>query len=98
MTTGENEEEEEELIYLRRLEVGLFTLQLIDYIITEICLSGLPSIRGRVTTILGQRGGSLVGVASILREYVEGLGEESREEKEEKKRLRELLKTFEDSV
>ena len=39
-----------------------------------------------------------MGVASVLREYVEGLGEESGEEKEEKKRLRELLKTFEDSV
>ena len=86
------------MTFLRRLEAGLFKLQLIDYIITELCLSGVPSIRGRVITILGQRGGALVDVVNIMKEYVEGLGEENEDEKTEKKRLVELLKNFEDSM
>lgn len=83
------------MTYLRRLEVGLFTLQLIDYIILEVCHSGIPSASGRVHTILGQRGVSLVGVAQTVREYLDGLGEEDREEREEKERLEMLLKQFE---
>ena len=86
------------MTFLRRLEAGLFKLQLIDYIIVELCLSGIPSIRGRVVTILGQRGGALVDVVNVMREYVDGLGEESEEEKGEKKRLAELLKNFEASI
>ncbi|XP_003386785.1 PREDICTED: beta-catenin-like protein 1 [Amphimedon queenslandica] len=98
VTTGGDEENEEEMTFLRRLEAGLFKLQLIDYIITELCLSGIPSIRGRVITILGQRGGALVDVVNVMREYVDGLGEENEDEKAEKKRLAELLKNFETSI
>lgn len=42
------EEDDEEEIYLKRLEGGLFTLQLIDYIMLEACASGAPSVKQRV--------------------------------------------------
>ncbi len=41
---GEVDEEQEEQFYLQRLEAGLFTLQLVDYIMLEICLSGSSSV------------------------------------------------------
>lgn len=46
------DEDDEYDIYLKRLEGGLFTLQLIDYIILEVCDSGTPSIKQRVLHIL----------------------------------------------
>lgn len=45
---GELDEDEiEEQFYLRRLEAGLFTLQLIDYVMLEVCNSGAPSVSAR---------------------------------------------------
>ena len=41
---GEVDEEQEEQFYLQRLEAGLFTLQLVDYIMLEACQSGPPSV------------------------------------------------------
>lgn len=41
---GDIDEEAEEQFYLQRLEAGLFTLQLIDYIMLEICVSGPASV------------------------------------------------------
>ena len=34
----------EDEFYMRRLDAGLFTLQLIDCIIMEVCSSGVPSV------------------------------------------------------
>lgn len=61
------EDEFENEIYFRRLEGGLFTLQLIDYIIIEICTNGPPTIKQRVTHILNLRGGSLKTIRQIMR-------------------------------
>ena len=41
---GEIDEEQEEQFYLQRLEAGLFTLQLVDYIMLEACHSGPVSV------------------------------------------------------
>ncbi len=41
---GDIDEEQEEQFYLQRLEAGLFTLQLIDFIMLEICQSGPGSV------------------------------------------------------
>ena len=79
----------DEETYLRHLDAGLFTLQLIDYIITELCLCPMESIRGRVITILGHRGESLSSVYEVMKGYVEGLGDEQN--KTEKERLHSLL-------
>ena len=50
----EDEDELEEQFYLRRLEAGLFSLQLIDYVMLEICNSGAPSVSltGQVKVIV----------------------------------------------
>ena len=68
--TEQDEEDDEDEIYLRRLDAGLFTLQLIDYIITEIAstTSSIPSIRQRVIQILNLRNSS----TDIIKAIVQG--------------------------
>lgn len=48
----EDEEENEDANYVRRLEGGLFTLQLIDYIILEVCAAGPTTIKQRVMQVM----------------------------------------------
>jgi len=62
---GEDEDEDE--MYLKRLEGGLFTLQLVDYIMLEICASGAPSIKQRVQHILNLRSASVKTIRDIMR-------------------------------
>ncbi|KAJ3585991.1 hypothetical protein NHX12_012393 [Muraenolepis orangiensis] len=79
--------------YLRRLDAGLFVLQLICYIMVEISNSGITQ---RVHQILNLRGGSIKVVRHIMREYAESIGDgKSDEYKEaEKKRIMDLLDNF----
>ncbi|ERL84120.1 hypothetical protein D910_04173 [Dendroctonus ponderosae] len=72
----EEGEENEDENYLKRLEGGLFTLQLVDYIIVEVCAAGPSSIKQRVMQILNLRGASLKTIRHIMREYAGNLGEE----------------------
>uniref|UniRef100_A0A069DVH7 Beta-catenin-like protein 1 n=1 Tax=Panstrongylus megistus TaxID=65343 RepID=A0A069DVH7_9HEMI len=72
---AEKEMDEDE-IYLKRLDSGLFTLQLIDYIMLEICAGSPPSVKQRVTLILNQRGASLKTIRHIMREYAGNLGDD----------------------
>eukprot|EP00745_Piridium_sociabile_P008467 TRINITY_DN157232_c0_g1_i1.p1 TRINITY_DN157232_c0_g1~~TRINITY_DN157232_c0_g1_i1.p1 ORF type:complete len:257 (-),score=57.73 TRINITY_DN157232_c0_g1_i1:120-890(-) len=65
----------EDEFYLRRLDSGLFTLQLIDYIMLEICASGSSSIKSRVMQILNMRGGSIKVIRGIMREYAGNIGD-----------------------
>lgn len=58
---------DEDEIYLKRLDGGLFTLQLVDYIMLEICAGSPPSVKQRVTLILNQRGASLKTIRHIMR-------------------------------
>jgi len=67
--------EDEEEIYLRRLSGGLFSLQLIDYIIVDSCSSGSSSIKQRVLKILNQRNASIKTIRNIIREYAGNVGE-----------------------
>ena len=68
-TEQDEEEEDEDEAYLRRLDAGLFTLQLIDYIIIEIAsaTSNIPSIRQRVLQILNMRNSSIDSIKDIVR-------------------------------
>ena len=50
----EVDEAAEDEFYLKRLDVGLITLQLIDYIMLEICSSGAPSVCTRSYISVGQ--------------------------------------------
>lgn len=42
---GWSEEQVEEEVFLQRMEAGLFTLQLIDCIVVDICVNGSSSVR-----------------------------------------------------
>lgn len=61
------EEEFENEVYFRRLDGGLYTLQLIDYVILDVCTSGPGSIKQRATQILNLKGGSLKTIRQIMR-------------------------------
>ncbi|KAM9785571.1 beta-catenin-like protein 1 [Neosynchiropus ocellatus] len=86
----------EDEFYLRRLDAGLFVLQLICYIMVEISNSGIAQLQQRVHQILNLRGGSVKVVRHIMREYAESIGDgKSDEFKEaERKRVMELVESF----
>ncbi|XP_056896711.1 beta-catenin-like protein 1 [Takifugu flavidus] len=86
----------EDEFYLRRLDAGLFVLQLICYIMVEINNSGISQLQQRVHQILNLRGGSVKIVRHIMREYIESIGDgKSEEYKEaERKRIMDLVDNF----
>jgi beta-catenin-like protein 1 len=65
----DDDDEDVDEAYLRRLDAGLFTLQLIDYIIIEIASSttNIPSIRQRIMQILNLRNTSTDSIKTIIR-------------------------------
>lgn len=65
----DDEDEDDDEVYLRKLDAGLFTLQLIDYIILEIASNNanIPSIRQRVLQILNLRNSSIENIKEIVR-------------------------------
>uniref|UniRef100_A0A4W3J4T3 Beta-catenin-like protein 1 n=1 Tax=Callorhinchus milii TaxID=7868 RepID=A0A4W3J4T3_CALMI len=86
----------EDEFYLRRLDAGLFVLQLVCYIMVEICNANIPQIRQRVHQILNMRGGSTKVVRHIMREYTENIGDGKTDEykEAEQKRILDLLEHF----
>ncbi|XP_041974170.1 beta-catenin-like protein 1 [Aricia agestis] len=99
-TEKEMEQEAEQLDddaqYLKRLSGGLFTLQLIDRIILEVCTAGPPSIKQRVQRVLSLRGGSLKIIRHVMREYAGNLGDEGSEEwrQQEQQHILQLVDKF----
>ena len=89
-------EEMEDEFYMRRLDAGLFSLQLIDCIIMEVCSSGVSSVKQRVVTLLNQHGGSMKDIRAVMREYAASVGDaRSKESREvEKKRILSLIDRF----
>ncbi|KAI4879148.1 hypothetical protein NFI96_004151 [Prochilodus magdalenae] len=57
----------EDEFYLRRLDAGLFVLQLLCYIMVEISNAGISQLQQRVHQILNLRGGSVKAVRHIMR-------------------------------
>lgn len=86
----------EDEFYLRRLDAGLFVLQLICYIMVEISNSGIAQLQQRVHQILNVRGGSVKVVRHIMREYAESIGDGKTEEfkEAERKRIMDLMDSF----
>ncbi|XP_066527913.1 beta-catenin-like protein 1 [Hoplias malabaricus] len=86
----------EEEFYLRRLDAGLFVLQLICYIMVEISNAGISQLQQRVHQILNLRGGSVKTVRHVMREYAESIGDGKDEEfrQSEQKRIMDLLESF----
>ncbi|CAH1403318.1 unnamed protein product [Nezara viridula] len=90
------EQLDEDEMYLKRLEGGLFTLQLIDYIMLEVCAGSSSSVKQRVTLILNQRGASLKTIRHIMREYAGNLGDEGDSEwkEQEQQHILQLVDKF----
>uniref|UniRef100_A0A3Q2CKP5 Beta-catenin-like protein 1 n=1 Tax=Cyprinodon variegatus TaxID=28743 RepID=A0A3Q2CKP5_CYPVA len=86
----------EDEFYLRRLDAGLFVLQLLCYIMVEISNSGVSQLQQRVHQILNIRGGSVKVVRHIMREYAESIGDGKSEEfkEAERKRIMDLADNF----
>ncbi|KAG7520099.1 beta-catenin 1 [Solea senegalensis] len=86
----------EDEFYLRRLDAGLFVLQLICYIMVEISNSGISQLQQRVQQILNLRGGSVKVVRHIMREYAESIGDGKSDEfrEAERKRIMDLVDSF----
>lgn len=98
---GENEEDDdeddEEANYLKRLSGGLFTLQLIDYVILEIAISpDGPKIKQRIQQILNLRGSSMKIIKDVMREYAGNLGDAQTAEwrEHEKQHVLSLINRF----
>ncbi|XP_040580272.1 beta-catenin-like protein 1 [Lepeophtheirus salmonis] len=92
----QKEDLDEDETYLRRLEGGLFTLQLVDYIIMEICCNSGAStsnIKARVHQILNQRNANVKTIRNIVREYAGNLGQE-QEGESDKQHLLQLVDKF----
>ncbi|XP_042873999.1 beta-catenin-like protein 1 [Penaeus japonicus] len=94
---AENLDEDE--LYLRRLDGGLFTLQLVDYIMLDVCATGPPSIKRRVLKILNLRNASVKTIKNIMREYASNLGDgtNSDAQAEEQDRILDLLDKFQNT-
>ena len=57
--------------YLRRLDAGLFTLQMVDYITLELCLCDTSSVRSRISSLLNLHGDSLQTIKRVMMDYVD---------------------------
>ena len=82
---------DEDEVYLERLNGGLYTLQLIDYVIVDVSANGAASVKQRVHQILNQRKASVKAIRNVIREYAGTLGDENDDGgNEEEQRFREL--------
>lgn len=92
-----DEEDDEEANYLKRLSSGLFTLQLIDYIVLEAAISpDGPKIKQRLQQILNLRGSSMKIIKDVMREYAGNLGDAQTPEwrEQEKQHVLTLINRF----
>lgn len=93
----DGEEDDEEANYLKRLSGGLFTLQLVDYIILEIAISpDGPKIKQRIQQILNLRKSSMKVIKDVMREYAGNLGDAQNAEwrEQEKAHVLSLINRF----
>ncbi|XP_075248721.1 beta-catenin-like protein 1 [Convolutriloba macropyga] len=96
MEIGEDIDDElEDEFYLERLDAGLFTLQLIDYIILEAANYN-KKVAEKVHTSLRLRGQNKDTIRDVVREYASKLGDSKGEEEreEEQNRLLALVNSF----
>jgi len=92
----EREELTDDELYVRRLEGGLFTLQLVDFIVLESCAAGPPQVKQRVMQMLNIRNASVKTIRNIMREYAGNLGESDDPEQRqaEQQRIIQLVDKF----
>jgi len=75
------DEVDEDQIYEDRLEAGLFTLQLIDYMLVFVTNS-LPPLKTRATKYIKEQGGSWQDIKQVLLEYAVRAANENDEDPE----------------
>lgn len=88
MLANEGQAMDEEMIYIQKMELGLFTLQQVDYIIVELFGSNIDSLNERILTHLQMRKSSLRKIREVIREYADNLGDGEDPEAEEAERQR----------
>ncbi|XP_038067926.1 beta-catenin-like protein 1 [Patiria miniata] len=91
------DDDQEDEYYLRRLEAGLFTLQLVDYIILDLsCSSGMPTVKQRVLQLLNMHGGTIAAIRNTVREYAGNIGDENNQDtaSAEREKLMTLVDKF----
>jgi len=93
-TSTEDDELDDDEIYLERLNGGLYVLQLIDYVIVEVCGGGAQSIKQRVHQILNQRKASVKTIRNVIREYAGTLGDENDDVSEDEQKQREQERLY----
>ncbi|KAI8901688.1 Catenin-beta-like protein [Globomyces pollinis-pini] len=93
------QDEDDELEYMNRLDAGLFTLQLID-IILMYCMHESPEIKRLVPTLLPELDETMENVGLIVKEYLDNYGVDSTDKDvlEHKKLLKSMLVVFDVSV
>ncbi|CAD6887382.1 unnamed protein product [Tilletia laevis] len=69
------DEDEESVFEMRRLESGLFTLQLVDFILAWICMED-DGVGDHAKMLLDRRGKSLRDVVDVLIGYHESMGDD----------------------
>eukprot|EP00457_Paulinella_chromatophora_P005290 gb/GEZN01005306.1/.p1 GENE.gb/GEZN01005306.1/~~gb/GEZN01005306.1/.p1 ORF type:complete len:579 (+),score=130.81 gb/GEZN01005306.1/:33-1769(+) len=78
---GRMNDEDEETRYLRRIDAGLFTLQLIAFVLGFVSTSGDQKLKRRVEQLLNQQDSSLTNVCKILEEYNKEIGNPKEKQK-----------------
>nr|CAG4645437.1 EOG090X03ST [Lynceus sp. MCZ IZ 141354] len=90
-----DDEDAETVVYMKKLEGGLFSLQLVDLIIIDVCANGPDSVKQRVLHILNLRKASIKTIRDIMREYAGNLGDGDSEMRlEEQQRIMALVDKF----
>jgi len=92
----QEEEFDDEYFYLQKLDGGLFTLQLIDFIILNVGTQN-DVIKEKIEQLLDQQNMSVSEIKIVVEEYCKNIG--SRDEKDEiaekeKKRVQDLIDSF----
>ncbi|XP_050069328.1 beta-catenin-like protein 1 [Anopheles maculipalpis] len=75
MRVDDEDEPDDDMVYVKRLSGGLFTLQLVDYVILEISCTDV--VKQRVLKILNLHNGSMKMIRNVMREYAGNLGDAS---------------------
>ncbi|CAG7836980.1 unnamed protein product [Allacma fusca] len=85
-----NETLEEDEIYMRKLDSGLFTLQLVDYIILEVC-SASQKCKDKVMKLLMLHRVNFNSIKDIVKDYADNIGDENSQWRQKQQQNIELL-------
>ncbi|KAI9342789.1 DUF1716-domain-containing protein [Zopfochytrium polystomum] len=90
---GDDALDTEEERYLKRLENGLFTLQLVDLAMGYACAEdGEDEVRNHLKKLLSRRGESFRTLVAVLAEYAANIGDPNAPPNDEKVRVLEVAK------